>query len=80
MKNFISMEEATKIAKEHNPEYNECEEFTDAYWFYLNDGVERTGGDTGVIVEKNGGNVLRWVQYFMDSNRKVTSTGKVTQC
>lgn len=75
----LSLEEATLIAKNCNPEYNECEEYIDAYWFYINDGAERIGGDTGVIIEKAGGRILKWVQYFMDDNRKCTSTGKITQ-
>lgn len=79
MKNLISYEDAIKKAKECNPEYNECEEYTDAYYCYINDGIERIGGDTGVIIEKNGGNLLRWAQYFMDDTRKSASTGKITQ-
>ncbi len=75
----LSIEEATAIAKQCNTEYNECEEYIDAYWFYLNDGIERVGGDTGVIIEKAGGRILKWTQYFMDDSRKCTSTGKIVQ-
>lgn len=66
MKNMITFEEAVRIAKEYDPELNECAEYSDAWDFYLNDGIYRDGGPhSGVIVLKDGGKKLRGYEYFM---------------
>lgn len=78
MKNLITFDEAVKKAKGFYDKYNECEEFADAWYFYVNDGNTYIGGiQSGVIVEKSGGKVLGWAEYFMDSNRKVIETGNI---
>lgn len=78
MKNFVPMEEAIRIAKKWNEKVNKMQEFTDGYYFYIDDGIRREGGgDCGFLIEKNGGRILCWSDYFMDENRKIIEIGEV---
>lgn len=75
---MITIEQAIKIALERNNQYNAYQEYKDAFMFFIDDGVIREGGgDNGVIIEKETGNILRWNQYFMDENREITEIGDV---
>lgn len=78
MKNLITFEEATTKAKKRNPKYNEAEEYSDAWYFYINDGTFRTGGDgMGLVVMKDGGAVKLPYEFFMNSDSTSVSTGKI---
>lgn len=79
MGKVIAFDEALAMAKKRNSNYNEVEEYTDAWYFYINDGNERMGGDTGIVIEKKGGKMLLPFMFFMDGDRKTASTGKVTE-
>ena len=75
---MFDLKEATEIAKKHNSKYNAVQEYADAYEFFIDDGVVRMGGgDCSIIIDKNTGSVLRWAEYFMDSNRNVSAMGEI---
>lgn len=68
---MITFEEAKKAALTRDENYNECQETTDAWYFYTNDGEENIGGTAiGVVVEKKSGRMLMPYEYFLDGNRK----------
>lgn len=75
MKDYIEFEKAKETAKTWNEEYNKCQEYTDSWYFYLDDGQTRMGGDTGIVVLKSGGNILRPQYYFMDDKRDFEAVG-----
>ena len=75
---MITVDEAIKKAKERNEKYNAYQEYKDAYSFFIDDGeIRYGGGDNGVIIEKETGNILRWGQYFMDDKRNIKEVGEV---
>lgn len=74
---MVSFEDAKKIALERNKEYNRCQKYEDAYYFYLDDGIMRDGGDVGIIVEKETGEIIRPYMYFIGSKRRVKEVGEL---
>lgn len=77
MKNLITIEEAIEIAKKRLPSVDSYQEYADAYEFFIDDGEVRIGGaECSFVVEKSGGNILRWAAYFMDGNRDVVEIGE----
>ena len=62
---MITLEQATKIAHKRNSNYDGIYEYEDAWHFFLDDGIERDGGDTGVVVFKESGKTMSLDQYMM---------------
>ncbi len=62
---MITLEQATKIAHKRNSNYDGIYEYEDAWHFFLDDGIERVGGDTGVVVFKESGKTMSLDQYMM---------------
>lgn len=74
---MISLQEAVEIAKKRNPKFDTCQEYADAYVFYVDDGVVYYGGaEHNCIVEKSTGKTIWWSNYFMDGNRNVVEIGE----
>ena len=61
---MITLEQATQIAHARNKDYNGLEEYEDAWYFFLDDGITRTGGDTGIVVLKESGETMIFHQYI----------------
>lgn len=72
---MITLQEAVNIARKWNKDVDTCQEYKDAYEFYIDDGKIFAGGNHGCVVEKETGNVLRWHEYFMDLNRDIEEVG-----
>lgn len=76
---MIGIEEAIKIAKEHNNKYNAFQEYADAYEFFINDGeIRYGGGDNSIFVLKRDGKILRFADYAM-GNRNAVEIGRVKE-
>lgn len=74
---MLNLEKLAEIAKERNPKYNAVQEYSDAYEFFIDDGVIRDGGgDCSIVIEKASGKVMRWGEYFMDGNRTIVEIGE----
>ena len=68
---MISYEDAKKIALELNSDVNSCYEYDNAYNFF--DKNEVGTGDTSVVILKEDGKALNFVNYILDyaiSNEK----------
>ena len=73
---MITFEEALQIAAEKNGAFDTVQEYSDAFVFFINDGVIRYGGaEAGCVIEKRTGNKLRWNEYFMDDKRNIVPIG-----
>ena len=74
---MITLEEATKIAKDRNPRVDTVQEYADAYEFFIDDGVIRHGGaENSFMVEKTSGSIIRWPAYFMSGKYNVVEIGE----
>lgn len=68
----ITKEAAVKIALNRNPKYDTVQEYEDAYEFSISGNEINYGGiDCSCIVEKETGKLLRWNEYFMDTERRI---------
>lgn len=75
-KNIITIEEAKERAKNIDSEINCYQEYNSAFFFFVNNGIEYCGGSqTGFVILKDGGNILKPYEYFMSSNRKIKMIG-----
>ena len=80
MRNLISFEEAKKKAHDYDAVLNECAEYSDAWFFYLNDGQTREGGPhSGIVILKSGGGMLKSYEYFMSDKYEAIDLEKVTK-
>ena len=80
MKNLITYEEARKTALEYDPALNESAEYSDAWFFYLNDGEFRVGGaHSGIVILKDGGKKLLGYEYFMSDKYECIDMDNVVQ-
>lgn len=61
---MISYEDAKKIALELNSDVNSCYEYDNAYNFF--DKNEVGAGDTSVVILKEDGKALNFVNYILD--------------
>lgn len=74
---MISFEEARIVAWERNPRYGAAQEYDIAWHFYLNDGITRIGGDTGIIVLKEDGTMIRPYEFFLgDCYKNIKEIGE----
>ena len=73
----ITLKEAIDIARERNNKFDAVQEYKDAWEFYIDDGIERYGGgDCGIVVLKDGGEIMRFYEYFLNPKRRVLKCGK----
>ncbi len=73
---MITLKEATQIAKKISPEYNEMQEYTDAWYCYVDDGDFHVGGpQTGKVILKDSGNVIYPYEYFLGDDYEAEDVG-----
>ena len=73
---MITRERALEIAKKILPRVDVVEEYSDAYYFYIDDGNIYIGGNASVIVEKKTGNIIEWADYFLNDKRHIVEIGE----
>ena len=74
---MITLNEAIRIAKKWNNKYDAYQEYEDTYEFYINDGIERSGGpDNSSIIEKATGKRIQWAIYFLSGEYDPVEVGE----
>ena len=77
---MITLEKAIELAKNWNPKYDTCQEYEDAFEFYIDDGIERAGGsDNASIFEKATGKRIQWAIYFLSGQYNPVEVGDPVQ-
>lgn len=73
---MITIERAIEIARTRNQKYDAYQEYADAYEFFISGNeIQYGGSDNSIIIEKAGGKILRWSEYFMDVKRNIVEIG-----
>lgn len=68
---MLTYEEALKKAKQLKSRINKCTEFNNAYSFYYNSGKAQDGGENPVVIMKETGEALNFIQYAITPNKEI---------
>lgn len=75
LKTPVTLEDALAYAKQRDSRLNCYQEYENAYNFYLDDGIMRTGAP-GFIILKNTAELLYFPDYFLTGKYDCVEVGK----
>jgi hypothetical protein len=68
---MLSYDEALAIARGKKSKINKCTEFSNAYAFCFSDGTIKYGGDAPVVIMKDTGMALNFIDYAITPDKEV---------
>lgn len=72
---MLTFDEAKSIAFANKEKINKCTEHEDAFSFFYDDGTAQDGGENPIVVLKESGQILNFIQYAIKSgNNKILRT------
>lgn len=68
---MLNYEEALSVAKSKKSKINKCIEYNKAFAFSYEDGVCRDGGDSPVVIMKDTGEAINFIEFAIMPDKEV---------
>lgn len=68
---MLTYEEALKKAKGLKSRINRCVGFNNAYSFFYKSGKKQDGGENPIVIMKETGEALNFIEYAITSNKEI---------
>ena len=76
IKDMLDIIQASQIARIWNKKYDTVQEYFDGYYFFIDDGQDRAGGeDSGTIIHKGDGRRISIADYFLSGKYDAVDIG-----